>query len=154
MIDRAERAKELFLSGFNCAQSLFIAFSDIFGMQDDNAKRIAAGLGGGIGRMRETCGVITSGSLILSLVYGPVKGEDQNAKAETYEKVREYYTRMKEKEKTLVCRELLGLDRAEESFVPEARTAQYYAQRPCLRLIGESAEILCQMLREAGVPDV
>lgn len=151
MTDRVEKARELFLSGFSCAQSMFIAFSDIFSMTDDNARRLAAGLGGGIGRMRETCGVITSGSLILSLVYGPTQGEDRDSKAKTYEKVRELMERMKELEGTVCCRELLGLDEAEESCVPQERTQQYYEDRPCERLVVECATVLCQMLREEGI---
>lgn len=143
---RADNAYELFMEGYTCSQSLFASFADIFGFDRDTALRTAAGLGGGVGRMREVCGVITSASLILGLKYGATDGCDKESKALTYEKVREFSEKFKEKEGTIICRELLGLDKPEESHIPEERTAEYYENRPCPRLTREAAEILEEML--------
>lgn len=148
-MDKAERislAEDLFSQGFACSQSVFAAFSDMFGIDRDTALKISAGLGGGVGRMREVCGVVTSASMVLGLTYGATDGTDRESKANTYAKVREFADKLREKEGTIICRELLGLDKAEESHIPRERTKQYYAERPCKRLTAEAAEILCDML--------
>ena len=56
MEDRIQRATQLFKSGYNCSQSVVAAFADIYGFTEEQALRMAASFGGGIGRMRETCG--------------------------------------------------------------------------------------------------
>lgn len=145
---RADRAYSLFMEGFTCSQAVFASFSDIFGIDEKTALRTAAGLGGGVGRMREVCGVVTSASLIIGLMYGATDGEDSASKAHTYEKVRGFAEKMREKEGTVICRELLGLEKAEDSFVPGERTKEYYESRPCPRLTREAAEILEEMIEE------
>lgn len=148
MGNRAEKAYGYFMEGYTCAQSLFAAFADIFGFDKDTALKTAAGLGGGVGRMREVCGVVTSASMIIGLMYGATEGADKEAKAFTYEKVRQFADRFKAIEGTIMCRELLGLDKAEESHIPQERTAEYYATRPCPRITREAGIILEEMVEE------
>ncbi len=148
-MNKSERiflAADLFSQGFACSQSVFAAFSDIYGIDRDTALKVSAGLGGGVGRMREVCGVVTGASMVLGLEYGTSDGLNKEAKAETYAKVREFSDRFKEKENSVICRELLGLLEEEKSHIPQSRTKEYYEKRPCLRLVKESAEILCDML--------
>lgn len=148
MSERADRAYNYFMEGFTCAQSLFVSFADIFSFDEETALKLSAGLGGGVGRMREVCGVVTSASLILGMMYGATKGDDKESKAYTYEKVREFSDKFKAIEGTILCRELLGLDEAEESHIPQERTPEYYASRPCPRITREAAEILEEMVNE------
>lgn len=145
---RAEDAYGLFMEGYTCAQSLFAAFADIFGFDRETALKTAAGLGGGIGRMREVCGVVTSASMIIGLMYGATEGSDRQSKAYTYEKVREFADKFKAIEGTIMCRELLGLTQPENDHTPEERTPEYYAKRPCPRITREAAEILEEMIAE------
>lgn len=56
MKDRIEKAVELFKSGYNCSQSVVAAFADMYGFTEEQALRMSASFGGGIGRMRQTCG--------------------------------------------------------------------------------------------------
>lgn len=148
MGERAEKAYGYFMEGFTCSQSLFAAFADIFGFDKETALKTAAGLGGGVGRMREVCGVITSASMILGLMYGATEGCDRESKAFTYEKVRQFAERFKAIEGTIICRELLGLDKAEDSHIPGERTKEYYATRPCPRITREAAGILEEFVVE------
>ena len=148
MGERADRAYNYFMEGFTCAQSLFTAFADIFGIEKETALKLSAGLGGGVGRMREVCGVVTSASMIIGMMYGATEGSDRDSKAFTYEKVREFADSFKAIEGTIMCRELLGLDKAEESHIPQERTAEYYASRPCPRITREAGEILEKMVEE------
>ncbi len=142
------RARELFLEGYNCSQSVFTAFSHRFGIEEETAKKISAGLGGGVGRQREVCGAVSAAAMVLGDISAPVDGEDRDSKKQNYELVREFCTRFTEKHGSIVCSELLGNLAKNKNAVPDERTAEYYQKRPCLRLVEDSAEILMGMLKE------
>jgi len=144
------RAGELFLEGFNCAQSVFTAFCHRFGMDEETAKRVSAGLGGGVGRMREVCGAVSGAAMVLGSVASAVEGDDKENKARNYELVREFTERFKKRHGgTVICRDLLALDiPMEKSAMPENRTAEYYKNRPCLKVVEDAAEILTQIIKE------
>ena len=84
-----ERAAELFGKGFNCSQAVFAAFCDKFGMDEKTALKVASGLGGGVGRMREVCGAMCGAAMVAGMVYGDDTGENREAKSYTYKKVQE-----------------------------------------------------------------
>lgn len=142
MESRVEVAAELFASGFNCAQSVFAAYADLFGMDRETALKLSCPMGGGMGRMREVCGTVSAMSMLSGLKGGNTDPHDEAAKKASYELVRKMAADFKAENGTIVCRELLGLDRMEESAAPSARTAQYYAKRPCKELVRCAARIV------------
>lgn len=139
MESRVEKAKELFKSGYNCSQAVFMTYADLFGVDFDTAAKISAGLGGGVGRLREVCGAVTGMSLLAGLKYGATDGKDAGAKQQTYEVVRKLVDEFKKTNKSIVCRELLGLAQAEKSAAPEERTEEYYKKRPCVEIVADAA---------------
>lgn len=139
---RAEKAVQYFMQGYNCAQSTFAAFADIYGIEEDVALKMTSPMGAGIGRSREVCGAVTSMALILGLAEGNTDPESQDAKEKIYEKTRKLLDEFKMENGSIICRELLGLQEAEKSARPQERTAQYYAERPCARLVEAAALIL------------
>lgn len=144
-----ERAMELFIEGYNCSQSVFTAFSHRFGIDEETAKKISAGLGGGVGRQREVCGAVSGAAMVLGSVASAKDGSDSEGKQKNYELVTEFCNRFKEKHGTIICRELLKNAKViNNGTVPDERTAHYYKNRPCLRLVEDAAEILSQMLEE------
>ena len=134
-----EKAEALFLSGMNCSQAVFGAFAEDFGMDASTAAKVACGLGGGVGRLREVCGTVTGASLVLGLKYG----ED---KAVVYPHVQDFCARFKAECGSIVCRELLAGVPATTGGAPEARTAEYYKKRPCVELVKLSVRLLEEML--------
>lgn len=54
--ERVARAVDNFMQGYGCCQSVVAAFADLYGLDETMAKKIAAGFGGGVGRMRMMCG--------------------------------------------------------------------------------------------------
>lgn len=147
MSQRSDRAVELFKSGFNCSQSVFTAYADIFGIDENTALRVSAGLGGGVGRSREVCGTVTAAAMLIGMKYGAVNGSDRESKKLCYEKVQEYIAEFKKINPSIVCRELLGLSQGEnQNPVPDARTPQYYKKRPCAQLVEDSAKALEKIL--------
>ncbi|MBQ8631978.1 MAG: C_GCAxxG_C_C family protein [Lachnospiraceae bacterium] len=154
MVSRTERAAALFLEGFNCSQSVFAAYADLFGMDKETALRVSASFGGGIGRMREVCGAANGMFLVAGMLTGSTEGKDQIAKKNNYEVVQRLAAEFKkENGGSYICRELLGLDKEGKKVIPgdttpEARTEEYYKKRPCLKTIQGAAAILERMLLE------
>ena len=140
--DSIERAEELFMEGFNCCQSVYAAFAPRFGIPEKTALKLCCSLGAGVGRMREVCGAVSGMSLIVSLVNGNTDPKDSDAKEENYQTVRLLADQFRQKNQTIICRELLGISSAEAAARPQERTASYYASRPCPRLVREAAVIL------------
>ena len=148
-MDEKQKAGELFLEGFNCAQAVFTAFSHRFGIDEDTAKRISAGLGGGVGRNREVCGAVSGAAMAIGSIKAATQGEDAKGKQENYELVREFCEKFKEIHGSIICRELLQIAaNKKESATPDDRTAEYYKNRPCLKIVEDAAEIVAQMIAD------
>ena len=147
-MDHAQEARRLFFEGYNCAQAVFCAFCDETGLTIEEAARMSSSFGGGMGRLREVCGTVSGALLALGTLKGYADPKAPEAKAAHYRLVQEYARRFKEKNGTIVCRDLLKNVPVTPGGVPEQRTPEFYARRPCLRLAGEAAEILDEMLKE------
>ena len=143
--DRIEKAVELFKSGYNCSQSVVGAFADMYGFTEEQAFRMSASFGGGIGRMRQTCGAACGMFLLAGLEKGAVEGKDREGKAANYALVQELAAEFKKRNGSLICAELLGLRKPEGSSVPEART-----ERPCARMVEVAAQIWTEYLEKTS----
>lgn len=147
--DRIDRAIELFMSGYNCSQSVVAAFADLYGFTFEQALLMSASFGGGIGRMRMTCGSACGMFMLAGLDCGTVVGEDRVGKSNNYAVVQELAARFKEEKGSLICAELLGLRKQPEGYHnPEAekRTAAYYAKRPCVWMVECAARLFAEYL--------
>ena len=148
---RIEMAVSLFKEGFNCSQSVVVAFADKYGFTREQALKMSASFGGGIGRMRETCGAACGLFLLAGLETGATEGADRNGKAANYALVQELAEEFKQRNGALRCADLLGLSKKEPVVsTPEARTDQYYAKRPCVKMVEEAARIWCEYLQKQG----
>lgn len=152
--EREERAMNNFLAGYNCTQSVLLAFSDILPADEKMLATIASGFGGGMGRLREVCGAF-SGMVAMAGFISPADDPSvKEARTKNYALVQDFAASFKDKNGgSVVCRELLGLDKpkdssAIESPVPSDRTADYYKKRPCGKIIGAAARIIAQKLVE------
>lgn len=148
MQSRVEEAVETFESGYGCAQSVFATYADLFGIDRETALKLASPLGGGIGRMREVCGAVSAMALLAGLKEGNTNPADEAGKERIYLLVREMSDLFKEENGTIICRDLLGVKKREQSAKPDKRTAEYYANRPCSRLVASAAKIVEEMLLE------
>lgn len=167
MTQRGALAKEYFLKGYNCSQSVVMAFSDLIGMDEKTAVRLSSSFGGGIGRLREVCGTFSGVMIVFGILYGydaasPTAKED---KILHYARIQELARRFREKNGSLVCRELLEnhakslkerteKDREQieamlsDSPMPTERTEAYYQKRPCPELCAFAAELLETYIKE------
>lgn len=157
MKSRTDQAIALFFEGYNCSQSVFAAYADLFGMDKKTALRVSASFGGGIGRMREVCGAASGMFLVAGMLTGATEGKDQLAKKKNYEVVQSLAAEFKkENGGSYICRELLGLDKDGKKVIlgdttPDARTEEYYKKRPCIKTIQGAAAIIERMLLDGLV---
>lgn len=146
MESRVKQAVATFESGYTCAQSVFSTYADLFGMDRETALKLASPMGGGIGRMREVCGAVSAMALLAGLKEGNTDPENEEGKEKIYLLTRKLADKFKEKNNSIICRELLGIEGREESAKPSARTREYYESRPCSRLIAEARAIIEEIL--------
>lgn len=130
--ERAQRALRLFTEGRNCAQSVLMAYADLLDLTEDQAALIAVGLGGGMGRLRLTCGAFSAAVMLCGALDGP-DGADVDRRVPVYRRVQDLHDAFADKLGSVSCGELLG--RTREVPVPEKRTPEYYASRPCTKVI-------------------
>lgn len=145
---KGDRAYELFLEGYNCTQAVVGAFAEEMGVDFETAVRIGSGFGGGMGRMREVCGTFSGAVLAADMLYGYSDPKDIEAKKALYEKIRALAAEFARDNGSIICRQLLGLEKMEESATPEPRTPEYYAKRPCPELCRYSANMLERFIKE------
>ena len=149
MSEKTEKAKELFKQGYNCSQAVFGVFCEELGLDFETAMKISSSFGGGMGRMREVCGTVSGMFMAAGLACYNSDGNGGN-KAEQYKIVQELAKRFKEKNGSIICRELLEGIESSTSPTPSERTENYYKKRPCIELVGDSVEILEQYLKQAA----
>ncbi len=145
---RREMAVANFMKGYNCTQSVVLAFADMLPVNESDILKMASSFGGGMGRLREVCGAVSGMFIVIGLLYGYDGPETGPVKAEHYKRVQELAHRFEEKHGSIVCRELLGLSVKREAPTPEARTKEYYKKRPCPEIIGDAAQILEEYIKE------
>ncbi len=144
----AQIAGELFKSGYNCAQAVFLAFSDMYNMDRETAARLSSSFGGGLGRLREVCGAVSGMAMVAGILYGYDDPKEFAGKSEHYARVQELAKAYEEINGSIVCRELLGLSKKREEPTPERRTGEYYKKRPCEQLVRIAAGILEEYIEE------
>lgn len=137
-----------FYEGYNCSQSIVLAFADLIPIEKSTLLRMASSFGGGMGRLREVCGSVTGMFMIAGILYGYDGPETGQVKADHYARIQELARRFEETHGSIVCREMLGLSVRHDVPVPEARTQEYYKKRPCPEIIGDAADLLEQYIKE------
>lgn len=155
MTEKEEMARAFFREGYNCSQSVMLAFCEEAGIERELALRLSSSFGGGMGRLREVCGAVSGMFMAAGCLYGYSAPKDMQAKKEHYARIQELAARFKEKNGSIVCRELLGKAGKDNSPVPSERTEEYYKKRPCEEMIGTAARLMEEYMRahplETGV---
>ena len=137
---RAEKAAELFLNGYNCAQAVAVAFCDVTGMEEKAAAKLASSFGGGMGRMREVCGAVSGMLMVAGILYGYDATDDDGAKMAHYALVQDLAGQFRDQVGSIVCREILKNPPSDPS--PTPRTEEFYKMRPCARMVYLATEIM------------
>ncbi len=147
MSEKTEKAKELFKQGYNCSQAVLGVFCEELGLDFDTAMKIASSFGGGMGRMREVCGTVSGMFMAAGLAFAS-SSDSASEKGEHYKRIQELAKRFKDKNGSIICRELLQGIESSNAPTPSERTETYYKKRPCVELVGDSVEIFEEFLKE------
>ena len=148
MEERIEKAVALFKAGYNCAQSVCAAFADLYGYTEEQALKMSASFGGGIGRMRQTCGAACGMFLLAGLENGSATAHDAEGKQQNYALVQNLAAKFKDENGSLICAELLGIAPKPQDPTPEARTEAYYQKRPCADMVASAVRIFLEHLEQ------
>ncbi len=146
-MNKKEQAAALFKSGYNCAQSVLLAFKEELNLDEPQALRLASSFGAGMGRLREVCGAVSGLFMAAGLKYGPADPKDHAAKTAHYALIQELAEKFKQENGSIICRELLGLPGAQNPE-PEKRTEQYYKVRPCAEKVSFAAGLMEELLKQ------
>ena len=137
-----QKAMEYFKEGYNCAQSVLLAYAEECGMEKEMAVRLSSSFGAGMGRLRQVCGAVSGMFMVAGMLYGYDSPTDQKGKAEHYQRIQHLAARFREENGSIICKELLGLTENTFSHIPEERTKEYYKKRPCGQIVGMAAAML------------
>jgi len=139
--ERTKRAVELFKQGYNCSQSVVMAYADLYDIDINTVAKLATSFGGGMGRLREVCGAVSGMFMVLGLEYPFIDTKNKASKNENYKKVQETATEFKTAMGSIICADLLSQKREAQHYESADRTKEYYATRPCAQCVAIAAEI-------------
>lgn len=147
--ERSRRARACFRDGYNCCQSVLLAFKDIIGLPEEDLARLSSGFGGGMGRLREVCGAMSALTFLAGVMRPAANPGNMEERTANYALVQKFAERFREANGSIVCREILQLrsDRKEPPM-PSVRTEEWYTKRPCERIIANAARIAAEELEE------
>lgn len=138
------RAQSYFDEGYACSQSVLLAWADYFNLDISTAKLISSSFGGGMGRLRMTCGAVTGGFMVLGLAYGNENPKDMDTKLNGYLKVRELYHKVEARHGTVNCKELL------QKYASEKDVALRNHHKICCRqIVSEVCELLYEQINQS-----
>ncbi len=142
-MSRVEKAKNYFIEGYACSQAVALAFSDLLGMDEDLIAKATLPFGGGLGRLRLTCGALSGMAFVVGVLYAKAENSHEN-KLNTYAIVQELSAKFQAEYGSLLCGELLERMKLPVQVGGEAeqRTQEYYKKRSCADIVGSVAKIL------------
>ena len=108
--ERVAEIKDKHVKGYNCAQIVLCAYADELGMDEETLFRISEGFGAGMGGMMQTCGAVTAMFMALGLANSSGDLQACDTKAQTMKKVRDLAAEFEQKNGSIICRELKGID--------------------------------------------
>ena len=139
-MDSQYKAATLFVEGYNCAQAVAMAFSDVIGMDEKLCAKAISSFGGGMGRLREVCGAVSGMLFVAGVLYGYDTKDDDEIKKEHYTRVQELAGKFREEVGSIICREILKNPPSDPT--PSPRTEAYYKDRPCVHMVTTAVRIM------------
>lgn len=146
-MNKVESAVFSFNNGFNCCQSVLLAYCQEFGLDSQVASRLSTGFGGGMGRMAGVCGTVTGAFIVLGLKYGKMRAEDNEPKQKTYKLVRKFAEEFKARNDSIACKDILGYDISTPQGLRTAREEALFSKL-CPKFVQDATEILEEMLKD------
>ena len=150
--ERKQLAYDNFKKGYNCCQSVVLAYADVLPLDEATLEKLTLGFGAGFGRTRNLCGAVSAYGFVTGLLHD--RGETVSAdKADVYKQITQLDEKFKQLNGSDICAELLkNVKNLTAGYVPEVRDEEYYKVRPCAKFVVDSAGIIYDFLKEKGLP--
>jgi C_GCAxxG_C_C family probable redox protein len=144
-MNRIEAAVAAFREGFSCSQAIFSSYAPDLGLERDTALKTASAFGGGMGRTGSTCGAVTGALMAIGLKHGRTRPDDEESKERTYALAREFMHKFTDKNGTIGCKDLLGVDIGTPEGLEQIREDPRFEEQ-CAGFVRSAAEILETLL--------
>ena len=142
--DEVEKTVACFKEGLNCTQAVLSTYGPHYGLDRENAVKIAKAFGSGMG-MGGTCGAVTGALMVIGLKHARLKGSTLFSKDKTEDIARAFLARFKARNETTECRELLGCDLGTPEGIKTAKKEKHF-KKHCPKFVQDAAEILEEIL--------
>lgn len=137
-----------YTAGCSCAQAVFSGLAPRSGLPAEQAVRIAASFGGGIGRQGQICGALSGALMALGLRYGHAcPPADPEAKKRTLLLSQRLIERFRDRNGHITCPGLLGFDLANTELREAAEQAGTFKQF-CQDVVRSAAEAWLELEEE------
>ena len=127
-------------AGYSCSQSVFAVFADKLGLDKEAALKVSSAFGGGIAGMGETCGAVTGALMALGLKYGSIEVSENHEDQEIHRYAESFISRIKSRNGTITCREILGVNVADPEELKIAEEKGLF-EKNCSPFVKLSIEI-------------
>ncbi len=104
---KKELAVKYFAGGYNCAQSVVLAFCEELGLTEEQAAIMSEGFGGGMGRTRSVCGAVSGMVMLAGLKKSKGKAGDMDTRLEIYSDIKNMFADFENEFGAKICSELM-----------------------------------------------
>lgn len=146
-MSRVALASQLFQEGCACSQAILVTYGDCPDLSRKAAMQIASGFAGGM-RLGETCGAVTGSFMVLGLRHAAENCDKVAGRADVYARMAEFVKRFRQKNGSIVCRELLGCDISTPEGMSLAKERNLF-KTTCVKMVEDAATILEEMAAES-----
>ena len=146
-MNKSEIAVDNYLNGCNCAQAIFTAYCEDFGIDKKLGLKIACSFGGGMGHTGQVCGAVSGALLVLGLIYGQDNTEDKYSKAMNYLIVKDVMARFRKLNGSINCSDLVQYDLSNDKQLNNARQTGVFVS-VCSKYVNDAVKLLNEVIQE------
>jgi C_GCAxxG_C_C family probable redox protein len=136
---------KLFSIGYNCAQSVLAEYSNLLGLPNDLALKLATPFGGGMGRQGHICGAVSGALMVIGLRFGNSDHGDKSARDHTYAVTQQFLSGFSSTCGSLYCRDLLGVDLSQPGALERVRADDRF-KRICSSYVQNAIDLVAEII--------
>lgn len=137
-----QQAVDYFNQGRSCSQAIVMSYGPDLGLTSEIGMKVSAAFGGGIARQAETCGAVSGALMMLGLT---LDANRENLKESAYILAQEFISKFSERNRSIVCKSLLGVDISTPEGKQQAKEKDLHIHL-CSKYVQDAAEILEEMI--------